>query len=90
LTTIKKQQKQTNQKTKIMKHKVTFGLQVFTTLILFLAIFVTYLERSDVIKENESARTGQFKSEIANKGDLTGFFSSSFITTLTGIISCGK
>ena len=31
-----------------MKQKFFFGLQVFTTLILFVAIFVTYLERSTV------------------------------------------
>lgn len=28
-----------------MKQQISFGLTVFTTLILFMAIFVTYLER---------------------------------------------
>lgn len=35
-----------------MKHKIPFGLTVFTTLVMFTAIFVTYLERNSV---NDSA-----------------------------------
>lgn len=31
-----------------MKQNFFFGLQVFTTLVLFVAIFVTYLERAAI------------------------------------------
>lgn len=31
-----------------MKQKIAFGLTIFTTLILFMGIFVTYLERKGI------------------------------------------
>jgi hypothetical protein len=44
-----------------MKQKLLFSLQVFTTLIVFLAIFISYLVRGTTATENASV-----KSEISN------------------------
>lgn len=73
-----------------MKHKLTFGLQVFTTLILFMAIFVTYLDRSDKLKQSESEKQEIINSEIGGKHNLAALVNRSFTTSLTGTISCGK
>lgn len=73
-----------------MKHKFTFGLQVFTTLILFMAIFVTYLERSDDLKKSESEKQEIIQSEVGGKLNIGGLVNRSFTTSLSGIVSCGK
>jgi hypothetical protein len=73
-----------------MKDKLMFGLQVFTTLILIMAIFVTYLERGEVNNNHQIEDDKIFKTEISGTEDLAGLLNTSFTTTLTGVISCGK
>ena len=73
-----------------MKHKFIFGLQVFTTLILFMAIFVTYLERGEVKPNEGSEKNEMMNSTIGGKQNIGGIINSTFTTSLTGIISCGK
>jgi len=73
-----------------MKHKFMFGLQVFTTLILFMAIFVTYLERGDVHQSEQHERNEIINSEIGSNDNLVSFISNSFTTSFSGVISCGK
>lgn len=70
-----------------MKQKLTFGLQVFTTLILFMAIFVTYLQRGEV-KNTKQPHQEIINSEIGGKQQLASVFTASF--TSAEVVSCGK
>ena len=70
-----------------MKHTFTFGLQVFTTLILFMAIFVTYLERGEV-KQSEQPQQEIIDSEVGGKQQLASLSTVSF--TSGEVVSCGK
>jgi hypothetical protein len=72
-----------------MKQMFTFGLQVFTTLVLFMGIFVTYLERSYVLK-HAAEKQEIINTEIGSKPNLAGILTSSVTTALTGVVSCGK
>lgn len=73
-----------------MKKKILFGLQVFTTLILFTAIFVTYLERKDV-QSMESFKGGEtITNSIGSSESLIDRISSTFTTSFSGVISSGK
>jgi len=72
-----------------MKQKVFFGLQVFTTLILFLTIFVSYL-LSGTVKAETGNSERIINARIEKSSDLSGLVNSSVTTSLTGIISCGK
>lgn len=73
-----------------MKQKFLFGLQVFTTLILIMAIFVTYLERKDVSTIEQTESTEIINSSIGSNETLVDFISGSFTTSFSGVISCGK
>ena len=73
-----------------MKKKIMFGLQVFTTLILFMAIFVTYLERKDVQSVDTHDRNETISNSIGSNGSLIDLISSTFTTSFSGVISCGK
>ena len=73
-----------------MKQMFTFGLQVFTTLVLFMGVFVTYLERSDAMKQADAEKQEIINAEIGGKHDLAGILNTSFTTALTGVVSCGK
>jgi len=72
-----------------MKRKFMFGLQVFTTLILFMAIFITYLER-DVKETGQQERNEITNSSIGSNGSIIDLISNSFTTSFSGVISCGK
>jgi hypothetical protein len=69
-----------------MKHKIPFGLTVFTTLVLFMAIFVTYLERESVNGESKQG-SEYFNAEIGNTDNLVSLISKSFTTSFTGVVS---
>ena len=73
-----------------MKKKIVFGLQVFITLILFTAIFVTYLERKDVLSVESSDHNEITRPSIGNAESLVDRISNSFTTSFSGVISCGK
>jgi hypothetical protein len=73
-----------------MKKKIAFGLQVFTTLILFMAIFVTYLERKDVQSAGTIDRGETISNSIGGTKGLIDMISSTFTTSFSGVISCGK
>jgi hypothetical protein len=73
-----------------MKKKITFGLQVFTTLILFMAIFVTYLERKDVQSVENINRSESISNATVSSESLIDLISSTFTTSFSGAISCGK
>lgn len=73
-----------------MKKKIMFGLQVFTTLILFMAIFVTYLERKDVQSVQTSDRGATITNSIGSNGSLIDMIGNTFTTSVSGVISCGK
>jgi hypothetical protein len=73
-----------------MKKKIIFGLQVFTTLILFMAIFVTYLERKDVQSAESVDRGATITNSIGSSESLIDMISSTFTTSFSGVISCGK
>ena len=73
-----------------MKKKNIFGLQVFTTLILFMAIFVTYLERKDVQSVETSDRGATISNSIGGKSSLIDMIGGTFTTSVSGVISCGK
>ena len=73
-----------------MKKTITFGLQVFTTLILFMAIFVTYLERKDVQSVENSNRSESINNAIGSSETLIDMISNTFTTSFSGVISCGK
>jgi hypothetical protein len=73
-----------------MKKKIMFGLQVFTTLILFMAIFVTYLERKDVQPVDTYDHNETISNAIGSNGSLIDMISSTFTTSFSGVISCGK
>ena len=73
-----------------MKKKIMFGLQVFTTLILFMAIFVTYLERKDVQSVESFDRGESITNSIGSSGSIIDNISSTFTTSFSGVISCGK
>ena len=67
-----------------------FGLQVFTTLILFMAIFVTYLERKDVLSAESSDHNEIISTSIENTETIVDRISNTFTTSFSGVISCGK
>jgi hypothetical protein len=71
-----------------MKHKFMFGLQVFTTLILFMAIFVTYLERGD----NQQSQPVKeiINSASEEKQQLAALYEVSFDASMSGSIANGK
>ena len=73
-----------------MKKKIIFGLQVFTTLILFIAIFVTYHERKDVQSVETSDRGATISNSIGGKSSLIDMIGTTFTTSVSGVISCGK
>ena len=73
-----------------MKKKIMFGLQVFTTLILFMAIFVTYLERKDVQSVETSAKNATITNSIGSSESLIDMIGNTFTTSFSGVISCGK
>ena len=73
-----------------MKQKIMFGFQVFTTLILVMAIFVTYLERGDVKKNEQQNRNEIINSEIGSNETLVDLITNSFTTSFSGVVSCGK
>lgn len=73
-----------------MKKKIMFGLQVFTTLILFMAIFVTYLERKDVLSAESSDHNEIISTSIENTETIVDRISNTFTTSFSGVISCGK
>jgi hypothetical protein len=73
-----------------MKKKIMFGLQVFTTLILFMAIFVTYLERKDVQSIESIERSATITNSIGSSESLIDRISNTFTTSFSGVISCGK
>jgi hypothetical protein len=73
-----------------MKKKIMFGLQVFTTLILFMAIFVTYLERKDVQSVENTDRNQNISNAVGSNESLIDMISSTFTTSFSGVISCGK
>ena len=73
-----------------MKKKIMFGLQVFTTLILFMAIFVTYLERKDVQSVENTDRSQSISNAVGSNESLIDMISSTFTTSFSGVISCGK
>lgn len=73
-----------------MKKKIMFGLQVFTTLILFMAIFVTYLERKDVQSVESIERSATITNSIGSSESLIDRISNTFTTSFSGVISCGK
>jgi hypothetical protein len=73
-----------------MKKKIIFGLQVFTTLILFMAIFVTYLERKDVQSAGSYERSATISNSIGSSESLIDMISTTFTTSFSGVISCGK
>jgi len=73
-----------------MKRKFMFGLQVFTTLILFMAIFITYLERDDVKETGQQEKNEITNSSIGSNGSIIDLISNSFTTSFSGVISCGK
>ena len=73
-----------------MKKKIMFGLQVFTTLILFMAIFVTYLERKDVQSAESINRSESISTSIGRGESLIDIISSTFTTSFSGVISSGK
>ena len=73
-----------------MKKKSMFGLQVFTTLILFMAIFVTYLERKDVQSVESFERSATITNSIGSSESLIDRISNTFTTSFSGVISCGK
>ena len=72
-----------------MKTTLMFGSQVFITLILFMAIFVTYLERKDV-QPVENADRSEVHNSIGSTGSLVDKIATSFTTSFSGVISCGK
>jgi hypothetical protein len=72
-----------------MKKKIMFGLQVFTTMILFMAIFVTYLERKDVQTVQPSGHEIT-SSSIGSSESLVEKIANTFTTSFSGVISCGK
>ena len=65
-------------------------LQVFTTLILFMAIFVTYLERKDVLSAESSDHNEIISTSIENTETIVDRISNTFTTSFSGVISCGK
>ena len=73
-----------------MKKKIMFGLQVFTTLILFMAIFVTYLERKDVQSVEASGKGATISNAIGSSESLIDMIGNTFTTSFSGVISCGK
>lgn len=73
-----------------MKKNILFGLQVFTTLILFMAIFVTYLERKDVQSVENNDRGATISTSIAHNASLIDMVGNTFTTSISGAISCGK
>jgi hypothetical protein len=73
-----------------MKKKIMFGLQVFATLFLFMAIFVTYLERKDVLSAESSDRNEMISTSSGNTESLVDRISNTFTTSFSGVISCGK
>jgi hypothetical protein len=73
-----------------MKTKLMFGSQVFITLILFMAIFVTYLERKDVQPVENADRSEVHSNSIESTGSLVDKIATSFTTSFSGVISCGK
>jgi hypothetical protein len=73
-----------------MKKKIVFGLQVFITLILFTAIFVTYLERKDVLSVKSSDHNEITSPSIGNAESLVDRISNSFTTSFSGVISWAK
>ena len=72
------------------KTTIMFGLQVFITLILFMAIFVTYLERKDVLSVENTDHNETISSSMGNTESLVDRISSTFTTSLSGVISYGK
>ncbi len=73
-----------------MKRNFMFGLQVFTTLILFMAIFVTYLERDDTKGNRHQEKNEITNSSIGSNGSIIDLISNTFTTSFSGAISCGK
>jgi hypothetical protein len=73
-----------------MKHKFMFGLQVFTTLILFMAIFVTYLEIGEVKQTEKQEKNETISTGIGSNKTIVDLISGSFTTSISGVISCGK
>ena len=73
-----------------MKRKIMFGIQVFTTLILFMAIFVTYLERKDVKENGQYEKNEITNSSLGSNGSIVDFISKTFTTSFSGVISSGK
>jgi hypothetical protein len=73
-----------------MKKKIAFALQVFTTLILFMAIFITYLERKEVQSAGAIDRGETISNSIGSTKGLADMIKSTFTTSLPEVISCGK
>ena len=73
-----------------MKKKIVFGLQVFTTLILFMAIFVTYLERKDVLSAGSSDHNEIISTSIESTETIVDRISNTFTTSFSGVIYSGK
>jgi len=73
-----------------MKEKIMFGSQVFITLILFMAIFVSYLERKDVQTVESSHRGEVISNSLGSSESLVDNIAEAFTTSFSGVISCGK
>ena len=73
-----------------MKKNIIFGLQVFTTLILFMAIFITYLERKDVQSTQSFEHNETISNSLGSTESLVDMIGSTFTTSFSGVISCGK
>lgn len=73
-----------------MKKTIMFGLQVFAILILYMAIFVTYLERKDVQSSQSIERNETIGSSLGSTSSLVDMIGNTFTTSFSGVISCGK
>lgn len=72
-----------------MRQKIMFGLQVFTTLILFMTIFVSYLVRGTV-KASEPVQTHEISNQEIGSSESVNGLLKTFTVSLPGVISCGK
>jgi hypothetical protein len=69
-----------------MKKKIAFGLQVFTTLVLFTAIFISYIERKDVQSANAIDRGETISNSIGGTNRLIDMIKSTFTASLPEVI----
>ena len=73
-----------------MKHKILFGLQVFTTLILLMGIFISYLERSEAKQSTQQEEHKVINAGSGDRNQLASLLTVAFEKGSAGAVSCGR